>query len=72
MRVLALGGRHDALVEVAGLVVLGEFTLVAEVGLARDDVVRDGVGGLGGVGAELVHEAVGRVLRVAGVVGVGA
>lgn len=72
MRVLALGGSHDAPVEVAGLVVFGEFALVAKVGLARDDVVGDGVGGFGSVGPELVHEAVGRVLRVAGVVGVGA
>lgn len=66
----ALGGGHDALVELAGLVVLAEFAFVGEVGFARDDVVGDGVWSFGRVRAEFVDEAVRRVLRVTGVIGV--
>jgi hypothetical protein len=61
---------HDALVELARLVVFGEFAFVVVVALARDDVVGDFVGGFGGVGAEFVREGVGGVLFAAGVVGV--
>ena len=63
---------HDALVELAWLVVLAELALVVVVALAADDGVGDLVGCFGGVGAELVCEAVWQVLLAAGVVGVDA
>ena len=63
---------HDTAVQLARLVVLGQLALVAVVRFAGDDVIRDLVRRLGGVGAEFVLEAVGHVLRVAGVIAVDA
>lgn len=70
VQVLARLVVHDALVELARLVVLAQLALVVVVALARDDVVRDLVRRFGGVWAEFGGEAVGRVLLVACVVGV--
>lgn len=63
---------HDALVELGRLRVFALLALVRVVALPRDHVVRHVIRRLGGVGPERVLEAVGRVRRVARVVGVAA
>ena len=72
MRVLPRPVVHDAVVELAGLIVFGELAFVRVMRFARDDIVGYGVWGFGHVRAELVGEAVRYVLRVAGMVAVNA
>ena len=72
MRMFTLSFGHDSLVQFRGLGVFGFLALVCVMRFSRDDRVGDGVGGFGGVGTELVSEAVGCVLLVSGVIGVGA
>lgn len=74
VQMVALRLSHDALVQHARLLVLGVLAFVEEVGFARHDRVRDAVRRVRRIWAELAHRRirVGRIVRVAAVVGVGA
>lgn len=71
MKVLLGGVLHHVLIETARLVVFRILAFVVEVRLARDNVVAHFVGCLGRVRSELVHKAVGCVLRVLPMICVG-
>lgn len=72
VQMLSRRGSHDASVQLPSLIILGWFPFVPVVGFPRDDVITDLVRCLGGIGSELVDEAVWYVLWISGVVGIDA
>ena len=61
---------HNTPVQLSSLLVLRLLRLVRIMGLARNDIVRDGIRGFGGIGPECVLKAVGHVLLAASMVGI--
>ncbi len=70
MKILSRFVVHNTPVQLSSLVVLGFLPLMRIMRLARNDIVRDGIRGFGGIGPECVLEAVGHVLLAASMVGI--
>lgn len=61
---------HDASVQLSSLLALRFLRLMRTMRLARNDIVRDGIRGFGGIGPECDLEAVGHLLLAASMVGI--
>ena len=72
MSMLSRGIIHDTPVEFRSLRILALLPLVRVMGFPRDNVIGNRVRRLRGIGPESVLEAVGHVLLVASMIGVGA
>ena len=70
MKMLSCFVVHHTPVQLSSLVVLRLLRLVRIMRLARNDIVRDGIRGFGGIRPECVFEAVGHVLLAASMVGI--
>ena len=70
MKMLSCFVVHHTPVQLSSLVVLRLLRFMRIMGLARNDIIRDGIRGFGSIGPECVLEAVGHVLLAPSMVGI--